>query len=275
MIGQAKRLYELTGLSNKVETGKPENLFAFTSGKGGTGKTVVSLNFAYSLAKLNKKVLLIDVDANMANINILLNEKSKRTLLDFYNSTVSFNELIHTYSRGFDIIYGDSGRLDYSFSVGDRIERLFDEIKKIAHRYDYIFLDTGSGIGEDVLAFIRSSSKVILVVTPEPTAIMDAYVILKNLKYTDAGTHKYVLVNKATNSDEGLNAFNNLNNASLHFLNEGIKLIGIIEYDSNVVESIMTQQLIAEHYPVSLFARRIRGLAMNFQKKVQVANNNQ
>lgn len=275
MIGQAERLYELTGLSNNDKSSKPANLFAFTSGKGGTGKTVICLNLAYSLSKLNKKVLLVDVDSNMANVNILLNEKSKKTLLDFYNGTVSFNELIHVYDKGFDIIYGDSGRLDYSFSINGRIEKLFSELQKVSNRYDYIFLDTGSGIGEDVLSFIRASSTIILVVTPEPTSIMDAYVILKTLKHSGSDAQKFVLVNKASNSDDGLNAFNNLNNASLHFLKEGIKLIGIVEYDNCVVESIMGQQLLLQNFPLSLSARRIRSLAMNFQKKIQVANNNQ
>lgn len=276
MIGQAERLYELNSLkraSGKKNPGCP--IVAFTSGKGGTGKSFTSLNLAYALARVNKKVLVVDLDANLSNLNIMLNVKSDINLYHFFRDQALLNELIYKYEPNLDFIFGDSGKTDHPPLDEGNIEYLFEHLHGISSKYDFIFLDTAAGAGNDIISVLSRCTFTVIVTTPEPTSIMDAYVILKLLSKHNDKVDKYIIINKSSSLVEGKNSFENLNKASVHFLKQKLLLLGVIEFGEEVGKSILNQSLLIKNNSQSRIAKEIKVLAGNFTKIKHVANNNQ
>ena len=276
MIGQAERLYELNNL-RRASVNKTQGcpIVAFTSGKGGTGKSFTSLNLAYALARVNKKVLVVDLDANLSNINIMLNVKSEITLYHFFRDQALLNELIYNYEPNLHFIFGDSGKTDHPLLDEGNIDYLFDQLHEISNNYDYIFLDTAAGAGPDVISILARCTSTVIVTTPEPTSIMDAYVILKLLAKQNDKIGKHIIVNKSSSLIEGKTSFENLNKASEHFLKQKLFLLGIIEFGEEVGKSILNQSLLIKNNTQSRIVKEIKVLAGNFVKIKHVANNNQ
>lgn len=264
ILGQAERLQELATL-NKHD-GKSKfacPVIAFTSGKGGTGKTFITVNTAYILSKLRRKVLVIDLDANLSNVNIILNIKPSASVYDFFINRSLLEDTIYQYEPMLHFIFGESGKVDHPELMANNVNALFEAIKKLSYKYDYIFLDTGSGAGEGVLSILSNSDYIFLVTNPEPTSIMDAYVIIKLLNKGFVRNKKLVIVNRCSGLAEGNNAFENLNKASSHFLREKLDLLGIVEYSPDVNRSILSQELFVAKYPNTKVMQQIKGLCKN------------
>ncbi|MGE5681935.1 MAG: AAA family ATPase [Bacillota bacterium] len=272
MIGQAERLLELNKLktAQTAASGKGQ-IIAFSSGKGGTGKTFVSLNTAYALSKLNRKVLLIDLDSNLSNINIMLNIKPEKTLIRFFQNRNSLKELITVYEKNLNFIFGDSGRADYPGSNQKDLDNLLIGIKELTNEYDYIFLDIGAGAGEDIIYLLKNINVNILTINPEPTAIMDAYVIIKLLHNTGSTTKNLIIVNRCSSEEEGNTAFNNLSMAAQHFLQESIQMLGYIDHDHNVNRCIMSQELYIKKIPRSKVSMQIIKLAQTIVQRAKMS----
>lgn len=276
MIGQAERLIEL----NNLKTGQTEQdskkrgrVIAFSSGKGGTGKTFICLNTAYALTKLRKKVLIIDLDPNLSNINIMLNIKAEKTLINYFQDKCALRDLVTKHENFLHFIFGDSGRVDYP--VSKNLEYMFRDIKELAESYDYIFLDIGAGANEEIIYLLKSADLNIIITNPEPTAVMDAYVIIKLLHNSGSVSDKLIIVNKCYAKDDGQTAFNNLSKASSHFLGENINLLGFIDHDLNVNNAIKSQELYLRWHPYANAATQIVKIAQSLIKIQQVANSNQ
>lgn len=267
MIGQAERLIELNRL--KAQQGKSRGgaqLIAFSSGKGGTGKTFVSLNTAFALSRLNKKVLLIDMDTNMSNINIMLNVRAKKTLIDFYLHKCALNELITPMDNSLHFIYGDSGRSDYPNPGQREIDYLASCIRDLSYSYDFIILDVGAGASDETIHLLTQADRNIIITNPEPTAVMDAYVIIKSLNLKGVSSSKFIIVNKCYTSDEAVTTFNNLSKISQHFLKEKIALLGYVENDPMVSRAIMAQQLFLKMNPHNRASQQLLKIAQNIIK---------
>ncbi|MGE5362998.1 MAG: AAA family ATPase [Bacteroidota bacterium] len=278
MIGQAERLLELNRLkAQSQQQSKPskKNIIAFSSGKGGTGKTFVSLNTAYALSKLNRKVLLVDLDANLSNVNIMLNIKSEKTIINFFLKRAPLNSLVSQYSTNLHFIFGDSGRADYPVPGKNELDLFIHELRELSMAYDYVVLDIGAGAGEDIIQILKNADRNIVIINPEPTAIMDAYVIIKSLHNAGYTGDKHVVVNKCLSSDDGITSFNNLSKAATHFLKERVSLLGIIEHDAAVTRAIMSQELLLKINPRSKAALQILRVTQNLLKILQMANNHQ
>ncbi len=276
MIGQAQRLVELKKLERELSSGGEERkIFASCSGKGGTGKTFVTLNLAYALSKKGKKVLLVDLDTNMSNANILINAKPQRTLIEFFSSRASLRELIYHYDNNYDFIFGDSGRLDYPKINQFKVEDLFFSLRELSSEYDYIFLDLSSGAAPETLAILSHADGNLIVATPEPTAIMDAYVIIKLLKQEGSVKDKYLIINKSGSAQEASTAFDNLNKASEHFLKEQLRFLGMVRSEDTASRSIIEQELALKKYATSRLTFDILKVAENFSEFTHLANNSQ
>lgn len=274
MNNQASRLIELLQ-HKKINELKNAKVVSVASGKGGTGKTFFSSNFAYTLSKLNKKVLLVDFDFNLSNLNILLNQTIENSITDFFEQRKSLDEIIKPYTSNLHLIYGDSGKEYYPRLSKEIINYFFISLNKISYKYDFVIIDSSAGASEITLYQLLNSDYNVIVTSPEPTSIMDAYVLIKLLNSENSSSLKLVVVNKSISTDEGKEAFQNLFTACNHFLKEKPNHLGTISFDLTAHKSIMNQELLCECYSDSIVTKEIYGIAKEFIEIVQMANNNQ
>lgn len=275
MNEQALRLIELRRLADCEKDFSSPKIVSICSGKGGTGKTFFAANFAHQLSLLNKRVLLVDLDLNFSNLNILLNEASTKAISNFFEQSSSLEEIIFNYSHNLDLVFGDSGRSDYPYVSKEIMDYLFFALRKIQSNYDFILLDSSSGADELTLHQLNKSDYNIILTSPEPTAVMDAYVTVKLLVEAGNESEKYVVVNKCDSEEDGLTAFGNLSIALKHFLQIDVELLGMITFENAVHKSVINQELLLNFAPQSIAAKNILDISANFFKVVQVANNNQ
>lgn len=276
MIGQAERLYELNNLYRKDEEAVyKNNVVSFTSGKGGTGKTILSLNVAFGSAIAGKKVLYIDLDLNLANADIMLNIYSDSKIIDFFKGKSNLSSLIYKYHNNLHFIFGDSGRVDFPKVDKASILRLFFEIRKLSYKYDMIIIDTGAGASEATVEILLNSAISVIISSTEPTSVMDCYVIHKLLKFNNYKGLKSVIINKCENEEDGNNAFNNLSTAVNHFIKEPASLMGLVNEDKELSRSIKEQKIFISNSPASTAAIQIKKISKNIYDNLQLVNINQ
>jgi flagellar biosynthesis protein FlhG len=177
ILGQAERIAELNNL-RFAKNIKSVPIIAFTSGKGGTGKSTLALNLANLLAKQNKKVLLIDFDINFANLHVMLNVFPENTLNDYFTNKIELDELFHKHNENLSFIFGETGVVTSVKLTKAKLNEFFYAIKS-SDKFDVIILDTASGGSPETLDILSFASLPVVVANPEPTAVMDAYAIIK------------------------------------------------------------------------------------------------
>jgi flagellar biosynthesis protein FlhG len=275
MIGQVERIAELTNLhprSNNNEQGPM--VIAFTSGKGGTGKSFVSLNTAFTLSRMRKKILLIDFDINFANQHILVDQFPEFTIADYFSGKKNFCDVISNYSENLHFIFGESGIKTVDIT-NTTINRMFNEISSLGGKYDYVIFDTASGGGEQVLSVLAKSDLQVIVANPEPTAVMDAYVIIKLMIAAGiSGNEKFVIINRAENLEEGKTAFENINSAINNFLKQKVNLGGIVLNSPKIKNSISSQKIFTEENPIDNQATAITKIADKISNFIHLENIN-
>lgn len=249
MIGQIDRVAEIEFLKNKNVNHLADNIVSILSGKGGTGKTFLAANSAYLFSKNYGKVLLVELNHNLSNLSSFFNININNTISSFLESKASFSEIITKVSPTLHIIFGDSGKLNKTELTEHDINRIFQNLATLSKSYDLILLDTGSGANRTTLYAASLSNSIILVSTPEPTAIMDAYVISKLLYHNYDVKAISVLFNNCLTEDEGITSYENLQNAVRHFLNISVEHIASIPQSGTVRSSVMNQQLFAKFNP--------------------------
>ena len=260
MIGQAKRLSELLSYETKKNIASNKTI-AVTSGKGGTGKSFFILNLAYQLSLMGKRVLLIDMDSNLANIDVMLNITSEKTISDFLQNRVLLKELPTNIRQNLDVIFGDSGRLSLPEKRAEIIDYFVASLEKLENNYDKILIDTGAGVQWETLYLLSKIDFITLLINPDPTSVMDGYVLTK-LLFNEYGKKEIgVVVNKCDNNDEGEISFKNLNTATTHFLKTKLSYIGTINFSSDVYKSIKQQVIFSEEYPESGLVNQIKNIA--------------
>lgn len=245
MIGQAQRLTELVK-KEKTKTVKEKKILAITSGKGGTGKSFFALNYAYQLSSIGKKTLLIDLDSNLANIDLMLNETPEITISDFLQNRVLLKELTVNVRTNLDVIFGDSGKLKIPDRRIEIIDFLFSSIEQLKQNYDNIIIDTGAGIQYENLYLLSKTDYILLIINPDPTSVMDGYALTKLLTNEFGKKEIGVIVNKCDDDDEGKIAFQNINTATTHFLKAKLRYIGNLYFSPDVYSSIKEQVILSE-----------------------------
>ena len=254
---QAQKLLELVNKNNKEKYSK---FVSVASGKGGVGKTNFAVNFSYVLAnKFDKKVLLIDADVRMADVHVILNLKPQNSIKSLIEGKKP--EDIVLSAKGFDILPGLSG-LDSLDTFEDYlINKVITDLAEFSQNYDFIVIDTAAGVDNKVTSFVRASSKSYIITTPEPTAIMDAYALMKSIyKIYDYADFKLV-VNMCKNKNEAINTYERLNNSAKRFLNKNIDSPGWLPFSENVKKAIKQKKLVAEEYPSDPFTKAIIEIA--------------
>ncbi len=274
MTGQLDRIRELDKLFSSQEDIVSEKIVLIASGKGGTGKTFFAANFSYQYSK-SHKVLLIDADFSLSNLHILLNANPQKSLNMFFESKAGFNEIITEYNSNFDIIFGDAGSRSLDNPSFNELNRLLKEISNISSRYDLIIFDLGAGISDENLHLLSKAKTKIIITNPEPTALMDAYVLIKALKNKKAEDGIYIVTNRCIEESEGTQAFQNLKSAVDHFIKTKINFLATIPESLEVRKSIMDQKLFAEHKQSGEVINSINSSVSKLSKIHQVFNINQ
>ena len=242
MEDQARELKELMEYERYGEGGHKTRIIAITSGKGGVGKTNLSVNMAIAYAQLGKKVVLIDGDLGMANVNVLLNVVPQYNLMQVINKQKTMQEIILDTEFGIKFIAGANG---FSKIANLTVEELEDFAKQFSElsNADIIIIDTGAGIANNVLQFVAAADEVFVVTTPEPTAITDAYGIIKiiSTEFQDREINIKLLVNRVHSADEGKRISDRIITIIGQFLNYKVDYIGFV-YDDPVVSASVLRQ---------------------------------
>ncbi len=246
-------------------TGGPKNskFVTVSSGKGGVGKTSFIINYAISLANCGKKVVLFDADLGMANVDVLLKASSRYSIVDVIEGTKEIQDVITEAPGGIYIIAGGSGIQKLSSLTTPQFYRITNSFAYLENHFDYILIDTGAGLSRNVTDFIYSSDETIIVTTPEPHAITDAYSIIKVILEQDRNVNLKLIVNKCENQQEGREALHRITNVVKNFLNYSITPLCYLMENKVVGRSVREQVPLVISYPGSDIARCIIALAEN------------
>ena len=236
-------------------------IIAVTSGKGGVGKSNLTVNLALAFLAEGKKVLVIDADLGMANVDVLLGSSSKYNLLHLLDEDVVLDDVILKGPYGLRYISGGSGMEQAGdFTPAERT-LLEEKLRGCGEMADIILIDTGAGIGRNVLDFILAADEVLLVTTPEPTAMTDAYAVMKAYSMYAAKPNMRLVVNRVYDEAEGLEVAEKLRKTAERFLHMKIDSLGAIYEDRNVIQAVRQQKPILAAYPDSLAAKCIKAIA--------------
>lgn len=264
MYDQAEALRQLVKQNTDQLYQKQTKSISITSGKGGVGKSNFSLNFSLALQRLGMKVLVIDADIGMANIDVLLGTSSKYNLYHLIKNEKTIWDIINIGPEGLHYIAGGSGLLDLVRLSDAEIERFGTEILKLQGQYDFIIFDTGAGLSKETTQFITASDETIVVTTPEPTSITDAYALIKMVNSIDGRTDFKLVVNRAGDRNEAGRTATNLASAAKRFLNVNVNSIGFIYDDPHVSKSVKKQVPLLMLFPDCEAARSIKLIAQQY-----------
>jgi flagellar biosynthesis protein FlhG len=225
------------------------------SGKGGVGKTFVTVNLAALLAKKGKRVLAVDCDLGLANMDIMLGLDPALTLKDVVFGSTTIRDAVITTKAGFDLIAGSSGVKEMAQPLYEKIQLIKDALRPLFPSYDYVVLDTGAGISEMVLQFNLLAYRNIIVLNRELTSLTDAYAMIKVMYQIFARDCFSVIVNSTVNETEGLKIFSQIDNTCRKFLGFPLQYLGSITSDQAVPRSIIRQEVLAISTPQSLASK--------------------
>ncbi|MEC1960669.1 flagellum location/number ATPase FlhG [Bacillus subtilis] len=234
---------------------------AVISGKGGVGKSNITLNMALALQDKGKKVLLIDLDIGMGNIDILIGNSSSATIIDVLTDRKPLLQSLSIGPKGLRYISGGTG-LDVMFQLDQRKLTFFaNELSHALSQFDYVLFDMGAGLSKDQLPFILSAEDILIITTPEPTAIMDAYSAFKHLVLTENKLSMKVAVNRCRDQKEGLDAFARLSRTIHMFLDVQVQFAGSVSDDVIVSKAVVEQVPFFIKSPQAKASRSVRILA--------------
>ncbi|HBA71168.1 MAG: flagellar synthesis regulator FleN [Geobacteraceae bacterium GWC2_55_20] len=226
-------------------------VISVTSGKGGVGKSNVVSNLAIALSAQGKKVLLIDADLGLGNLDVLLGLSPTYNLNHVMSGEKTVLEILIDGPAGIKIIPAGTGVQELT-SLGQHEKlKLLDELDMLEEQFDIMIIDTEAGISENVTYFTVAAQEIFVVVTPEPTSITDAYALIKLLATRYSEHHFKVLVNMAKDSEDALEVFRKLANVAGRFLNISLDYLGCVVKDEKVVEAVKRQKAVTELFPDS------------------------
>ena len=256
-------------LRNIIKAGSTKEVLSrvitVTSGKGGVGKSNLAINLAISLSRLGKKVVVLDADFGLANIEVMLGIRPQYNLSDLMFRGKSLSEIITEGPENVGFISGGSGIREMTNLTKEQLINLSSRLSELDRQTDVVIIDTGAGISGNVMEFVVLSGEVLLIATPEPTSITDAYALLKTLnhqpEFTREHCHIKLIANKVSNERDGKELFEKLSVVADKFLNISLEYMGAIPSDTNMSKAVMKQQPLTIAYPNSQAARAIDDMA--------------
>lgn len=263
-MDQAENLRNIIKKQNQKDLSNAR-VIAVTSGKGGVGKSSVSINLAVQFTKMGKKVIILDADFGLANIEVMFGVIPKYNLSDLMASGREISEIITEGPEGIKFISGGSGIAKLVNPDKEQVKRLVNKMSELENMADVIIIDTGAGISSTVMEFLVASPETIIVTTPEPTSITDSYALLKALSMNDNFRREDVsikmIANRVSTESEGRNLYEKLNMVVSKFLDIDMTYLGIIPMDNNIVKAVMKQKPVSIIYPASASSKHFEEIA--------------
>ncbi|WP_108124454.1 MinD/ParA family protein [Saccharospirillum mangrovi] len=240
---------------------KPIQVLAVTGGKGGVGKSNVSVNMAVALAEQGKRVVLLDADLGLANIDVLLGVSSGRNIADVLSGEAELRDILVPGPGGIRIIPASSGTQRMANLGEAEHAGIIGAFSELGDEMDVLIVDTAAGISRTVTSFVRAAQETLMVVTDEPTSVTDAYALIKVLNRDCKMDRFRVLANMVRTPTEGQALFNKLSKVTDRFLDVTLQYVGSVPMDESVRKAVQRQKAVIEAYPRSKAAIAYRSLA--------------
>ncbi len=236
-------------------------VFSITSGKGGVGKTAMVANMAVVLAKAGKRVLILDADLGLANIDVVFGLAPIHNLNHFFAGEISLKSTLVDGPSGIKILPAGSGVQRFTRLNIQQKHRLIEALDSMHNDFDFVLIDTEAGISENVTYFNTAAQEILVVTTPDPTAITDAYALMKLLSNQYQEKHFNLIVNFIKNEEEALDVYRKLTTVANRYLDISIDYMGSIPRDKQMVEAIRKQQTMVQLFPDSKTSMAFESLA--------------
>ncbi|MBY0314615.1 MAG: MinD/ParA family protein [Bdellovibrionales bacterium] len=251
-------------------TEKSIRTISITSGKGGVGKTTLTTNLSYLLSNLNKKVLILDGDMSLANVDIFFRKNPDKTLKNFFDGTATLPEIIVKYSKNVHILPGSSGILELTQLNAFQKKMLIDGVSQLEGEYDYLLIDTASGISDEVLYLSSAAQEVFVVLQADPSSLTDSYALIKLLHQKYKIKTFSIVANQVLNEQEALKVYDRINTVAAKFLNINLQYVGYVPFDIKLRQATAQQELVssfAPHCSSSFGMKRIADFIDNSARK--------
>lgn len=240
---------------------RPVQVIAVSGGKGGVGKSNVSVNLGIALAQKGRRVVLLDADLGLANIDVLLGITANRNLADVLDGDCDLKDVLVDGPGGIKIVPASSGTQRMTQLNSLEHAGLINAFSELGDQIDVLIIDTAAGISESVVSFLRAAQELLLVVCDEPTSITDAYALIK-LMNRDYGTNRFrILANQVRSEQEGKNLFEKLTRVTERFLDVALQYVGMVPFDEAVRKAVQRQRAVLEAYPRAKASLAIKALA--------------
>lgn len=266
MCDQAEKLRQMTlkssiPKSSIIKQKSKSRVIAVTSGKGGVGKTNFTVNLALALAALEQKVLVIDADLGMANVEVILGCSAPYSILNLLEDGLNIADVVTGGPRGIKFMSGGSGIYQLANLSDANLKHIIAQISLFDNWADFILIDTGAGLSRNVLNFVMAADEVIIITTPEPTAITDAYAMMKAYAGQSGEAPLRLVVNRILDRDEGQLVVDKLMRVSQRFLDLSINSLGYVYEDRNLVKAVKNQIPLLVSFPDAISSRCIKSIA--------------
>jgi flagellar biosynthesis protein FlhG len=264
ILDQATNLRRLACSSKRAVSGWQPSLVTITSGKGGVGKSTVALSLAKKLSELGENILLVDADANLGNLDVMLGVSPRYRISDVLKQELDIEDALIQPSVRLKFLAGTSGATDYPLIGQEEQSRFLKALRSTEERFDMVILDTAAGLTREIVNTIIHSTEVVVVTNPEPTSVMDAYAVMKVVWASNSGIPMSFLMNAVRVPAQADEAAEKLQLALNHFLKSKATYLGAIPFDDHVSKAVVRQTPVVDCYPSSAVSLSMQALAQMF-----------
>lgn len=251
----------MSAVAVATQSARPATVLGITSGKGGVGKTAVAINLAISLARRGHRVGLVDADFGLGKVDVMLGLTARAHLGDVLRGERDIEDAVLTGPAGVRIVPAGTGQRDLTALGPDHWMRLAENLARFREGLDFLLLDTAAGISSNVVDLLAACQRVLVVTSPDPTALVDGYAVTKLVANEAPGIELGVVVNQSRSAEEGTIVFRHLDVAARRFIGRGLSYYGNIPRDPAVSEAVRAQQALVDRTPHAPASRSFRLLA--------------
>ncbi|WP_062105059.1 MinD/ParA family protein [Bacillus niameyensis] len=270
MNDQAQKLRMLV----QDRQGNHAKTLAVVSGKGGVGKSNISINTAMILNKKGYKILLFDLDIGMGNVNIMLGYSSPKTIADFLKRDIPITDIVYTTGEGISYISAGNG-LNETLELNEMmLSKLLNGLSDLQQDYDFIIFDMAAGATASTLKILLAVDEIFVISTPEPTSMTDAYSMMKFISLEGSSSVFYLICNRAESEKQGRETLNRLKQTAVKFLQKDVVLLGVLPEDQHVRKAVISQTAFSIKFPSSSITVKLERLIDQYLNKKQAVDHN-